>query len=415
MKPLAVIDVETTGLNPYRHDRVVEVAAVLLIPGQGIVAELATLVNPERDVGPTRIHGITASDVINAPRFVDIAGHLGGLLRGAVLLAGHNVRFDISFLQSEFRRAGIEMPPYATLDTMTLAGGGTLATCCADHGVEFDGTAHAALHDARAAACLLQRMLACDPSLLTSCDELAPLAWPTLPPVHADLLPREATQDANATLPTYVQRLAERLSVGSVDPGHPEGERDYRALLWRALEDGQVSETESNALVEVATNWGLDFKRIEAIHLGYLSELAKAASVDRHITDAEREEIQRTAQWLGFGRLPGNRLQDLLRSCEIGVPLVADARKDEEWSGLTVCFSGESTCCIQGQPISRDIAQRLATGKGLRVMPSVTKKLDLLVVADLNTQSTKAKKARLYGTRILHEREFWSALGIPID
>lgn len=77
MKPLAVIDVETTGLNPYRFDRVVEVAVVLVGPGQGISAELTTLVNPERDIGPTSVHGLTASDIINAPRFAQIAGHLG--------------------------------------------------------------------------------------------------------------------------------------------------------------------------------------------------------------------------------------------------------------------------------------------------------------------------------------------------
>jgi DNA polymerase III epsilon subunit-like protein len=34
MRPFAVIDVETTGLNPYRYVRVVEVAAVLVMPGR---------------------------------------------------------------------------------------------------------------------------------------------------------------------------------------------------------------------------------------------------------------------------------------------------------------------------------------------------------------------------------------------
>jgi DNA polymerase-3 subunit epsilon len=48
-------------------------------------------------------------------------------------------------------------------------------------------------------------------------------------------------------------------------------------------------------------------------------------------------------------------------------------------------------------------------------MPSVTKELDLLVVADPNTQSGKAKKARKYGTRIVHEPVFWRSLGIAVD
>jgi len=48
------------------------------------------------------------------------------------------------------------------------------------------------------------------------------------------------------------------------------------------------------------------------------------------------------------------------------------------------------------------------------VQATVTKRLDLLVVADPDTQSGKAKKARQYGVRIMAEAAFWSALGLPI-
>jgi DNA polymerase III subunit epsilon len=57
----------------------------------------------------------------------------------------------------------------------------------------------------------------------------------------------------------------------------------------------------------------------------------------------------------------------------------------------------------------------LVTEKGLIVVPSVTKKLDLFVVADPNTQSGKAKKARQYGIRVIHEPTLWRLLGIDID
>ena len=49
------------------------------------------------------------------------------------------------------------------------------------------------------------------------------------------------------------------------------------------------------------------------------------------------------------------------------------------------------------------------------VQASVTKKLDLLIVADPDTQSTKARKARQYGIRIVHEPVFWRTLGVAID
>jgi DNA polymerase-3 subunit epsilon len=195
----------------------------------------------------------------------------------------------------------------------------------------------------------------------------------------------------------------------------PEGERDYRALLWRALEDGRVEEYEGNSLVDVATHWGLSFDRVKAIHLNYLSQLVKAAWVDRRITEVERREIQLAAQLLGFGRLSDDQLHNLLSSCESTALSDASATLVEEWTGKAVCFTGECSCSMRGQLITREMAEQLAVNKGLRVLPSVTKKLDLLVVADPNTQSGKAKKARQYGIRIVHEPVFWRSLGVPID
>ena len=63
----AVVDVETTGLYP-STDRVVEIAVVHLNADAEITAEF-TLINPRRDVGPTRLHGITAADITSAPMF----------------------------------------------------------------------------------------------------------------------------------------------------------------------------------------------------------------------------------------------------------------------------------------------------------------------------------------------------------
>jgi NAD-dependent DNA ligase len=84
-------------------------------------------------------------------------------------------------------------------------------------------------------------------------------------------------------------------------------------------------------------------------------------------------------------------------------------------AGKTVCFTGEMQQHYRGMPISRDRAQELARSAGLLVADSVTKKLDILVVADALTQSGKAQKARTYGTRILHERMFWRAIGVEVN
>jgi DNA polymerase-3 subunit epsilon len=134
--------------------------------------EFATLLNPERDIGPTSIHGLTASDILSAPRFVEVAGTLIDALDGCVALAGHNIRFDYSFLSAEFGRIGHAFPNCPTLCTMRLAGGGTLTSCCDDYGIVFQGNKHAALYDARAAAKLLAALLRDAPSttvLIKSC------------------------------------------------------------------------------------------------------------------------------------------------------------------------------------------------------------------------------------------------------
>jgi DNA polymerase-3 subunit epsilon len=61
------------------------------------------------------------------------------------------------------------------------------------------------------------------------------------------------------------------------------------------------------------------------------------------------------------------------------------------------------------------MATELATKGGMIVVESVTKKLDLLVVADPLSQSGKAKKARRYGIRIMHEVVFWTVLDIEVE
>ncbi|MGJ9422513.1 3'-5' exonuclease [Aeromicrobium sp. CF3.5] len=154
----AVIDVETTGLVPERSDRVVEIGVVLTDPLGRIEWEWSSLINPRRDIGPTRIHGIAARDVLAAPEFSDIADPLLDALRGRVVVA-HNASFDMRFLHAELDRSGYGLParPEA-LCSMKWAGryigAAKLAHCCEAVGIELLD-AHSALGDARATAGLV--------------------------------------------------------------------------------------------------------------------------------------------------------------------------------------------------------------------------------------------------------------------
>lgn len=162
----AVVDLETTGFSP-TEERVVEVAVVVLDATGTEVDAFCTLVDPERDPGPTHVHGITAEMLAGAPVFGDVHPYLAGLLSGRVVV-GHNVdRFDLAFLRAECRRlGGDDLVPatVVTLDTLRVAqahldlpGKARLVDCCDRYQLTWDDH-HSALGDARVTAALLGAM-----------------------------------------------------------------------------------------------------------------------------------------------------------------------------------------------------------------------------------------------------------------
>ncbi len=102
--PYVVVDVETTGGQPFGSDRVTEVAAVH-VDGADVSLAFHSLINPARPIPwhITRLTGISDAMVREAPRFEDIAGELAAHLVGRVFVA-HNARFDFGFLDAEFSR-----------------------------------------------------------------------------------------------------------------------------------------------------------------------------------------------------------------------------------------------------------------------------------------------------------------------
>lgn len=111
--PYVVVDVETTGGQPWGSDRVTEVAAVTVDGGETSLA-FHSLINPGRPIPwhITRLTGIDDEMVREAPRFADIAGELAAHLVGRVFVA-HNASFDFGFLDAEFSR--VAPTPLGTL------------------------------------------------------------------------------------------------------------------------------------------------------------------------------------------------------------------------------------------------------------------------------------------------------------
>jgi DNA polymerase-3 subunit epsilon len=114
----ALVDVETTGLNP-ATDRIIQVA-VAHVSSHGVLQRTwSTLIDPECDPGPVAIHGLTRDHLATAPRYDSVVAELGGLLSNRVLVA-HNAKFDWQFLAAESRRATHELPVTRRLCTIDL-------------------------------------------------------------------------------------------------------------------------------------------------------------------------------------------------------------------------------------------------------------------------------------------------------
>lgn len=109
IRPLAFIDLETTGTN-LAIDRIVEIAIVKIFP-DGSRQVKQKLVNPQMPIPKacSDIHGITDEKVKDAPAFKEVANELRQFIDSADLCGYNSNRFDIPLLIEEFLRAGLSL------------------------------------------------------------------------------------------------------------------------------------------------------------------------------------------------------------------------------------------------------------------------------------------------------------------
>src|SRR5688572_28942851 len=154
-KPIAFIDLETTGVN-LGTDRIVEIAIVKILT-DGSRSVKRKLLNPEMPIPKacSDIHGITDEMVKDAPTFKQVAHELKQMLDGCDLAGYNSNRFDIPLLMEEFLRAQVEFDMrnrklvdvqniFHKMEPRTL-GAAYRFYCCKHldgaHGAEVDATA----------------------------------------------------------------------------------------------------------------------------------------------------------------------------------------------------------------------------------------------------------------------------------
>jgi len=108
-RPLAFFDLEATGIN-VGIDRVVEIAILKAMP-DGTEQLLVKRINPEIPIPlvTSLIHGIYDEDVVDEPKFADVAQEIADFIGDADLAGYNSNKFDIPMLLEEFLRVGVDL------------------------------------------------------------------------------------------------------------------------------------------------------------------------------------------------------------------------------------------------------------------------------------------------------------------
>lgn len=177
-RPLAIFDIEATGLN-ISKDRIVEIAIIKVHPN-GLEESFITRINPEMEIPKevSEIHGIYQEDIKDAPTLSEIAPQIVAFIGDADLAGYNSNKFDIPILAEELLRVGIDMDLNSKkfVDVQNIfhkMEQRTLAAAYQFYCNQNLDNAHNALADSKATWEVLQQQLEKYPDLKTDIDFLA--------------------------------------------------------------------------------------------------------------------------------------------------------------------------------------------------------------------------------------------------
>jgi len=153
-----VFDTETTGFEPLKGHRVVEIGCVELMNYVATGRTWHTYLNPEREVPAeaARVHGLTDEFLADKPVFAEVVDDFLSFIGNDPLVA-HNAAFDISFMNAELKRTGFKLlTEDRAIDTVQMArkkypgAPASLDALCKRFGIDMSSRKlHGALLDAR--------------------------------------------------------------------------------------------------------------------------------------------------------------------------------------------------------------------------------------------------------------------------
>ena len=119
-----VLDTETTGLDPFKGHKIVEIGCVELENHMPTGRTFQEYINPEREMDEDviAVHGITNEFVKDKPIFKEVVEKFLNFIGDDSKLVIHNASFDIKFLNYELEQCGYKsLSCDRVIDTLVIA------------------------------------------------------------------------------------------------------------------------------------------------------------------------------------------------------------------------------------------------------------------------------------------------------
>ena len=335
---------------------------------------LSTLVNPQRDLADARTRfGIATPDVLMAPTLAEAWALLAPALQGCTPV-GEEIDLTLGLLDFEFKRLGVVVPlPFGT------------------EAPPVESRAAAAPRALARARAVMEAFHAAEAAGRSATDRSATEFEDSEDTVTG--VGHLLTRDPEMPGPSFRERpglgaiLEVSRTVGGVVLGLQEG---APGRSRSSAKGAMVADT-----ADVGDSWHNAARQTVA------EQLAVAAG--RVQLPAELAlRLHQLGEWLG---------REVVSEEQLAAGDV-DGIEDVLSPGTKICFTGEAVS-PDGRCWSREQMTELAASHGLRAVPTVTKtRCDVLVVAELGTQSGKARKAQEYGKPVLSAEDFFAWAGL---
>lgn len=340
-----------------QYEHLVEVAVITLTLA-GEVSEWHTLICPERDIHAESEHGLTSSDIAHAPSFQDIAGDLAEQIYGACVV-GFGIANTLRIMTTDMYTAGIRSDLAENhIDIYNIFSKKGLAK--ANLPTEPDRSSPSLLQARTAMHLFIQ--------FYEHIDELGtPVACSgSIPPTSGRVLHRgrnnwnQMNHRVSVDLTSYIKLLQDIMEDGKIDPDEAEKMRKFEAEKFGMNSSAKIT--------------------------------AKRAYIHNEIDKALEDEILDESEDI--------HLHNIARELHQGSDILDRRLRQFKMHEIEIEPLSHGTLVVRTgvlQSMNESDIDQILSEHGFNVHGNVNKKVQLIVAADLESNSSKARKAREYG------------------